>query len=101
MRFAKMIKVAQRKPRAILLGSSLVFAGQRPAHLASILAVPERAVFNLGVPGASIVDIVRFGRHAMAAGGVETIVVGLDYFAFNAHSRDLFDYRMLMTQGDP
>lgn len=79
----KYYQLIYRAPDLVLLGSSRIEQGVDPED--SRLA-GARSPYNLGVIGANMEMIDAYWRHALRwSEGLQTVVVGLDFFAFNAN----------------
>ncbi len=96
MRTAKPLQLLTRNPTTILIGSS------RTYHGFDVSTMPR--TYNLGISGLRIRELDAYARYAMMHTEVKHIVIGLDYFMFDArhstvagfnpaltHSRYLFD----------
>ena len=79
-RLVKAIKVTQIRPRAVFLGSSGTARGLNPEHAALSENDPT---YNLSILGANIYELKRYFEHAAANNDLETVVIGLDFYAFN------------------
>ena len=77
---AKPYQVLGVQPKGLIIGNSRPEMGLNPDHL----CWPESAgpVFNMAAPGISFYRQVRFAQHAIAAGEVELVVLGLDFIDF-------------------
>lgn len=73
----------------VLLGSSRVEYGIDPLHprLRSI-----GRTFNAGIPGASMMEIAAYGRHAIAANPIKRVILGLDPLMFDSRTRPKPDF---------
>jgi hypothetical protein len=78
-RLAKAHVVSRFRPEAIILGSSRAEVGLSAAHE----AWQYERVYNLGLPQASIAEILEYYEHAIAAGSLKQAVLGLDFYQFN------------------
>lgn len=77
-RLMKANQVRHLRPAAVILGSSRAESGIDPRHP----AWQHHPVYNLGLPGARIYEVMRYFQHACAAGEVRQAVLVLDFFAF-------------------
>jgi hypothetical protein len=85
-RLSKTYQVARLHPGAVMLGTSRVDIGLDPENPAWPDAV--RPVYNFGVPGADLYQMVRNLEDAGAAGTLRLAVIGLDFEAFLITSAD-------------
>lgn len=83
-RLVKAIKVSEIQPKTVLLGSSGVARGLDPEHDA---LSDDGPVYNLSILGANIYELKRYFDHAQSISDLETVVIGLDFYAFN-HARE-------------
>lgn len=88
-RLMKACQVRHLRPAAVILGSSRAESGIDPRHP----AWQHHPVYNLGLPGARIYEVMRYFQHACAAGEVRQAVLVLDFFAFLAESEVAKDFR--------
>jgi len=49
-------------------------------------------IYNLSLPGASIIEIFKYIKFANRNGGVKRVILGLDFFSFNALYKDKPDF---------
>ena len=82
MRFAKTVQLIERAPRRVLIGSSTVYRGLDPETIDD--GVPT---FNLGISSLRILEARRYVQHATRFAPVEDVVLGLDFFMFDADRR--------------
>jgi hypothetical protein len=81
--YTPLVKAAQIeriKPALVLLGTSRVDIGLDPQHAAWSAA--SKPVYNYGLPEASILTLQRQLDHALAAGPVRSVVIGLEFQDF-------------------
>lgn len=77
---AKNYQVLSAAPRTVILGNSRPEMGLDPAN--ECWSAGEQPVYNISLPGQSLYRQVRYGQHAMAAGNVDTVMLGLDVLDF-------------------
>ena len=82
MRFAKTVQLIERAPRRVLIGSSTVYRGLDPEAIDDALPT-----FNLGISSLRILEARRYVQHATRFAPVEEVVLGLDFFMFDAARR--------------
>src|SRR5882724_10863738 len=90
---------AQRKPLAIVLGTSRENHGIDPDYDA--WPAPAQQRFNLALDSASIGDLERLFEHATTAGAVRQVVIALDFlnmFDANMHGAINFDADLLQSE---
>jgi len=80
-RIVKPIWAAEMAPQIVLTGSSRAEFLLDPEVAMDITG---RTAFNIALSGANIYELRRNVEHVVAVAPVETIVVGLDFFMFNA-----------------
>jgi hypothetical protein len=97
-RLVKAHQVRHLRPAAVILGSSRAESGIDPMHP----AWRHHPVYNLGLAGARIYEVMRYFQHACAAGEVREAVLVLDFFAFLEDSGVAKDFRedRLLTDRD-
>ena len=78
MQMSKSLQSIARNPDLVFLGSSRTLMGLDPARL------PEVRAYNLGTNGPVIADLEGLTRHVLRWTNVKTLVVGVDYFMFDA-----------------
>jgi hypothetical protein len=80
MRRVKAHQLMSRPRGTVLLGSSTVYHGLDPRDLR-----PARTpgIYNLGIAAVMAAELPTIADLVVAAGGVERIVIGLDYFSFS------------------
>ena len=88
-RLVKANQVRHLSPAALVLGSSRAESGIDPRHP----AWRHHPVYNLGLAGARIYEVMRYFQHACAAGEVKEAVLVLDFFAFLGDSGVAKDFR--------
>ncbi|MCJ8314561.1 MAG: hypothetical protein MJK11_16525 [Pseudomonadales bacterium] len=82
VRMAKADAVRKYDAKGLILGSSKVEFGIDPEHP----GWPERPVYNLGLSGGNIYEVLRYLKYAHKENNVKIAIVGLDFFMFNAYS---------------
>lgn len=97
-RLVKANQVRHLRPAALVLGSSRAESGIDPRHP----AWRHHPVYNLGLPGARIYEVMRYFQHGCAAGEVKEAVLVLDFFSFLEGSGVAKDFRedRLLTDRD-
>lgn len=83
-RLFKLHEATRRRPNAVALGSSRVGMGIDPFH--PFFAGTDS--YNLGLTGADMYETWRTWQHVAALREPQLVVVGLDFFMFNALGRD-------------
>jgi hypothetical protein len=68
------------RPSTVYLGSSRVEIGLPVRHA----AFGDAVVFNAGLSGGTLGDSEAMARHALAVAPVDTVVLGLDFWAFKS-----------------
>ncbi|PCJ68907.1 MAG: hypothetical protein COA62_13900 [Rhodobiaceae bacterium] len=82
--FARIVKpvwVVERAPQIALAGSSRAEFLLDPQIVTEITG---RTAFNIALSGANIYELRRNVEHVVAVAPIETVIVGLDFFMFNA-----------------
>jgi hypothetical protein len=89
-RFVKPLQILRLKPDIVYFGSSRVLDGLNPED------IPERNIYNFGIPAATIAEMDVYARHVMAVTPAKLLVFGLDYVSFDdgAPPRPGFDPNM-------
>ncbi len=88
LRMVKAYQVRHQRPRAVSLGSSRVEMGL-PASSPHWVVKP---VYNLGLSGGTIYEILRYFQHACAVSDIQQAVLLLDYTAFLASAQVAPDF---------
>lgn len=81
--YAALVKSSQIervRPRTVLLGTSRVDIGLDPQHGA--WSADRQPVYNYALPGSSILSLMQQLQHALSAGPVSTVVVGIEFQDF-------------------
>ncbi|MGR9106081.1 MAG: hypothetical protein ACU843_04030 [Gammaproteobacteria bacterium] len=96
LRLTKAHSVALARPDALLIGSSRTEHGLDPEHPA---LRPLYNTYNLALNGATIYENLRYFQHANAVRPLKKVVLGIDFFQFNAYrpSRPDFDEARLSS----
>ena len=81
LRRAKAYKLKQLKPQGIVMGTSSSQIGIDPDHPGWDKTVYPR--YNLGLPGASPYEILRYFQLSQAVSPPKQILIGLDFVVFN------------------
>lgn len=87
-RMAKAHAVRLFKPQAVILGNSRAEYGINPAHP----AWKYRPVYNLGISGANIYEILRYFQHAQGIQPLKQVLFILDFNEFNAYWKNADDF---------
>lgn len=98
LRIHKLYQVAKVKPQSLILGTSRAGSGLDPLHPVWG-GVPT---YNLGLPGATPYESLRWLQHAHALSPIRRVVMGLDPFVFNRHfpGAPSFDETRLAADAD-
>ena len=81
LRRAKAYKLKQLKPQGIVMGTSSSQIGIDPDHPGWDKTVYPR--YNLGLPGASPYEILRYFQLSQAVSPPKQILIGIDFVVFN------------------
>ena len=81
LRLAKAYKLKQLKPQGIVMGTSSSQLGIDPNHPGWDKSVYPR--YNVGLPGSSPYETLRFFQHSQAVSPPRQILIGLDFVVFN------------------
>jgi hypothetical protein len=84
VRFVKALEVSLRQPKTIIMGSSRVHDGINPDYKALKEFQPA---YNYGIDMARIKEIKLYLKHAIAISNIENLILGLDFFMFNASEK--------------
>jgi len=79
-RTAKPYQALRMRPRGLIVGNSRPEMGLDPAH--GCWPASTRPVYNTALPGLSVYSQVRYAQHAIAAGQVTSLVMGVDFLDF-------------------
>lgn len=91
VRLFKAIDITRIKPKTIFLGTSRTEIGLDPAHPALANYQPA---YNLGLPAANMYEARRYFEHALKnQKDLKTVIIGLDFFMFNAFNYNKSDFR--------
>lgn len=93
LRLTKAIAIEWNKPEYLIMGSSTAETGLNP----DFSAWNNSHVYNLGLSGANIYEVMRYLQHAEAIKPVKKVVLVLNFFMFNAYvnNRDDFNESLL------
>lgn len=81
-----------KSPQTILLGTSRTADGLRTDHA----ALQNGTVYNMALGGQPFHETLVLFKHALKRGGMKRVVIGLDFFAFNAYwATDVVDQKRL------
>ncbi len=90
VRLFKAADVITFQPDILLMGSSRTDLGLDPRHPA--LKHGQQS-YNLGLVGPNMYEVKRYLDHAIAnQPNIKTVVIGLDFFMFNAYKTDEADF---------
>jgi hypothetical protein len=98
-RLFKAIEITRIKPKTVFLGSSRIEFGLEPTHPS---LVNKQPVYNLGLPGPSMYEVMRYFQHVLAnQPQLKNVIVGVDFFMFNAFDdiQPAFSENRLEKQG--
>lgn len=82
-RIIKPIMVARLKPNSVILGTSRSAVGLDPIVLSKYT---KSSAYNFGINGSSIDEIATALRVSAGHGNSKHVVLGIDYFQFNARN---------------
>ncbi|MBL7525460.1 hypothetical protein I5282_02590 [Legionella sp. 30cs62] len=88
LRLAKARAVEWKKPQTVIMGSSTAETGLDPEHPDWI----NKPVYNLGLSGANIYEVMRYLQHAQSIKPLKTVVLTVNFFMFNAYSKNRVDF---------
>lgn len=93
LRLAKAMAVEWKKPEYLILGSSTAETGFNP----QFPAWNNVQVYNLGLSGANIYEVMRYLQHAESVRPIKKVVLAVNFFMFNSYvsNRDDFDESIL------
>ena len=91
-RIAKPLQIEHNKPQWLVFGSSRILRGIPVTGFDA--AIPEAQRYNAGLSGANIVVVDSLLRHALAVSDVKEIVIGLDFFMFNAYNQEPYPFHL-------
>jgi hypothetical protein len=80
MRRVKAHQLMARPHGTVLAGSSTVYHGLNPRD---VRPAREPGIYNLGIAAVMAAELPTIAELVIAAGGVERVVLGLDYFSFS------------------
>ncbi len=80
VRVVKPRQVLNFKPRTLIIGNSRPEMGLDPRS--KCWQSEQQAVYNFGIPGASVYMQTRYAQHALETGTVKQIYFGLDFLDF-------------------
>lgn len=90
LRMAKAHKVRYARPKGLIVGSSRAETGLDPQYPGWSPA--DQPVYNLGLTGAKIYEVLKYVEHAQYISGVKTIVLGLDFTMFDDTIKNQVDF---------
>ena len=84
-RTGKLHQVLRIEPKGLIVGNSRPEMGLSPSHA----CWPEaaRPVYNIGLPGLTVYNQVRYAQHAQAAGAAAVLMIGVDFLDFISPQR--------------
>ncbi|MDJ0773295.1 MAG: hypothetical protein QNJ49_07670 [Mastigocoleus sp. MO_167.B18] len=88
LRKLKSVELEKGNYENVLLGTSRVMRGLNPQNP----VFNSRPVYNAGLPGANIYEILKTFEFANNHEHLKTVVVGLDVFSFNSKIKPKADY---------
>ncbi|CAM2767080.1 TPA: hypothetical protein I8Y95_001341 [Legionella pneumophila] len=93
LRLTKAIAIEWKKPEYLIMGSSTAETGLNP----DFYAWGNSHVYNLGLSGANIYEVMRYLQHAEAIKPVKKVILVVNFFMFNAYvnNRDDFNESLL------
>lgn len=84
-RLYKAVELARKKPKAILLGSSRIFAGFDPHDIEAITGIET---YNAALTGCNFEEIYHYFEHALYhQPDLKVVIVGLDFFGFSQNQK--------------
>jgi hypothetical protein len=98
IRMAKAFAVKDKKPNAVILGSSKAEFGFDPDSE----LFENYSTYNLGLPGPNLYELYRYFQHANYIKNQKKILLFLDFYMFNASLENKvdFDERILSVSYD-
>ncbi|HCU5991990.1 TPA: hypothetical protein ACK8SK_002832 [Legionella pneumophila] len=93
LRLTKAIAIEWKKPEHLIMGSSTAETGLNP----DFSAWNNSQVYNLGLSGANIYEVMRYLQHAETIKPIKKVVLVVNFFMFNAYvnNRDDFNESLL------
>lgn len=88
-RIAKLYQAQRIRPKGLIVGNSRPEMGLDPDH--RCWPGTARPVYNTALPGLGVYHQVRYAQHAIAAGAVSTLVMGVDFLDFIVAGNDDYD----------
>ena len=86
IRYVKALELPLRKPKTVIIGSSRVHDAMNPQH--PLLTDPAYVpVYNLGIDMNRIHESLQYLKHALTNSEVKRVILGLDFFMFNASQK--------------
>lgn len=85
IRYVQSLQVIMQSPKTLLIGSSRVHDGLNPQSK----SIPSsfQPVYNYGMPMIRIKEVKLFLSHALKEKQVKNVIIGLDFFMFNAKEK--------------
>lgn len=88
LRLAKAMAVEWKKPEYLIMGSSTAETGFNP----QLPSWNSSRVYNLGLSGANIYEVMRYLQHAESIHPIKKVVLAVNFFMFNAYVRNRSDF---------
>jgi hypothetical protein len=88
LRLVKAMAVKLKRPEYLILGSSTAETGLDPNKLDT----HRGNVYNLGLPGANIYEVMRYLQHAQSVKPLKRVVLVVNFFMFNAYYENRVDF---------
>jgi len=79
-RVGKLYQVLRLAPKGLIVGNSRPEMGLSPDNVC--WPASARPVYNISLPGESVYRQVRYAQHALVAGPVRALVMGVDFLDF-------------------
>lgn len=85
IRYVQSLQVLMQSPKTLMMGSSRVHDGLNPQSK----SIPSsfQPVYNYGMPMIRIKEMKLFLTHALKKKQVKNVIIGLDFFMFNAKEK--------------
>lgn len=85
IRYVQSLQVIMQSPKTLMMGSSRVQDGLNPQSKS--IPASFQPVYNYGMPMIRIKEIKLFLTHAIKKKQVKNVIIGLDFFMFNAKEK--------------
>ncbi|HIG0328874.1 TPA: hypothetical protein ACX87D_002785 [Legionella pneumophila] len=96
LRLTKAIAIEWKKPEYLIMGSSTAETGLDP----DFSAWDNSHVYNLGLSGANIYEVMRYLQHAEAIKPIKKTVLVVNFFMFNAYAENRDDFNESLLHVD-